>query len=179
MRHAGVPRRELGTATIFNFLGPLTNPAGARRQALGVADPAMVERMVETLGRLGSTRVIAFHGADGLDELATSGPSQVVELNEGDVTRWTIDPGDLGLPPAPISAISGGTSEENAAAIRRILAGETGPRRDIVLLNAAAGLLAGGLAADMADGLAKAGAAVDDGAAASALDRMIEVSTGV
>jgi anthranilate phosphoribosyltransferase len=177
MRHAGVPRRELGTATIFNFLGPLTNPAGARRQALGVADPTMVERMVETLGRLGSTRVIAFHGADGLDELSTSGPSQVVELKDGEVTRWTIDPAALGLAPAPVSAISGGNADENAAAIRRILDGEAGPRRDIVLLNAAAGLLAFGLAADMAEGLTKSAAAVDDGAASAALDRMIETST--
>lgn len=176
MRHAGTTRRELGTATIFNFLGPLTNPAGARRQALGVADPSMVERMVETLDRLGSTRVIAFHGSDGLDELSTSGPSQVVELHDGAVTRWTIDPASLGLAPAPLSAIAGGTPEENAAAVRRILDGERGPRRDIVLLNAAAGLLAAGLSGDMAEGLDAAAAAVDGGAAAAALERMVAAS---
>jgi anthranilate phosphoribosyltransferase len=175
-RHTATPRRELGVATIFNFLGPLANPAGARRQALGVADPAMVERMVEALGRLGSTRVIAFHGSDGLDELSTSGPSRVVELNDGEVGRWTIDPASLGLAPAPLSELAGGTADENAAAIRRILDGEPGPRRDIVLLNAAAGLVAAGLAADMEDGLAAAGAAVDDGRAAGSLERMIEAS---
>ena len=177
MRHAMTPRRELGVATIFNFLGPLTNPAGARRQALGVADPAMVERMVETLGRLGSTRVIAFHGADGLDELSTSGPSQVVELDGGEVTRWTIDPAELDLEPAPIDALAGGTADENATTIRLILDGERGPRRDIVVLNAGAGLLAAGAAGDLRDGLARAAAAIDDGSAGAALDRMIEVST--
>ena len=176
MRHAMTPRRELGVATIFNFLGPLTNPAGAKRQALGVADPAMVERMVETLGRLGSTRVLAFHGSDGLDELSTSGPSQVVELDDGVVSRWTIDPAELGIEPARIADIAGGTADENAHAIRRLLDGERGPRRDVVTLNAAAGLVAYGSAADMSDGLEKAAAAIDEGAAANALERMIEVS---
>lgn len=177
MRHAMTPRRELGVATIFNFLGPLTNPAGATRQALGVADPSMVERMVETLARLGSKRVVAFHGADGLDELATSGPSSVVELRDGAVMRWSLEPAELGIEPAPLDAVAGGTAAENAAAIRRVLAGERGPRRDIVVLNAAAGLLAYDAADDVADGLAKAAAAIDEGAAAGALDRMIEVST--
>jgi anthranilate phosphoribosyltransferase len=176
MRHAGAARRELGVGTIFNFLGPLTNPAGARRQALGVADPAMVERMVETLGRLGSARVVAFHGSDGLDELSTSGPSQVVELNEGEVSRWTIDPAELGVEPAGIDDIAGGSAEENAADIRRVLDGERGPRRDIVVLNAAAGLLAYGSASDMRAGLDLAAAAIDDGSAAGALGRMAEVS---
>jgi anthranilate phosphoribosyltransferase len=177
MRHAGVPRRELGVATIFNFLGPLTNPAGARRQALGVADPAMVERMVETLGRLGSERVLAFHGFDGLDELSTSGPSQVVELAGGAVTRWTIDPAELGIEPASIDALAGGDAAENAATIRDVLAGGAGPKRDIVVLNAAAGLVAAGLAGDMAAGLDHARAAIDGGSAAHALDRMVEVSS--
>ena len=178
MRHAGVPRRELGVATIFNFLGPLTNPAGARRQALGVADPAMVERMVATLGRLGSERVLAFHGADGLDELSTSGPSEVVELNDGEVTRWTIDPEALGVPPASLDALAGGDADENAATIRSVLDGEPGPRRDVVVLNAAAGLVASGIATDMPVGLEKARAAIDDGSAATALARMVAVSTG-
>ena len=177
MRHAGVPRRELGVATIFNFLGPLTNPAGARRQALGVADPAMVERMVETLGRLGSERVLAFHGAGGLDELATSGPSDVVELKDGAVARWTIDPSALGIDPAPVDALAGGDAAENASTIRNILDGEEGPRRDVVVLNAAAGLVAAGLADDMPAGLDKARAAIDDGSAATALRRMVTVST--
>jgi anthranilate phosphoribosyltransferase len=178
MRHAGSARRELGIATIFNFLGPLTNPAGARRQALGVADPSMVERMVETLGRLGSERVLAFHGAGGLDELSTSGPSQVVELNEGEVTRWTIDPAQLDIPPAPVDALAGGDAAENAQTIRRLLGGEPGARREIVALNAAAGLVAAGIAAGMEDGLTAARSALDDGSASAALDRMVQVSQG-
>jgi len=176
MRHAGATRRELGIATVFNFLGPLTNPAGARFQALGVADPKMLELMVEALGRLGSRRVIAFHGHGGLDELATSGPSTVVELAGGEITRWTLDPGELGISPAPVESISGGTADENAAAVRAVLAGEPGPRRDIVILNAAAGLLAAGHAGDMRAGLARAAEAIDSGAAAAALERLIHSS---
>jgi anthranilate phosphoribosyltransferase len=177
MRHAAVPRRELGVATIFNFLGPLTNPAGATRQALGVSDPRMVDLMVEALGRLGSTRVLAFHGAGGLDELSTAGESYVVELNGGAITRWTIDPADLGLPPAPIEAIAGGTADENAAVIRAVLDGEPGPKRDVVVLNAAAGLVAAGKSTDVAEGLALAADAIDSGRARAALDRLVEVST--
>ena len=177
MRHAGATRRELGVATIFNFLGPLTNPAGATRQALGVADPRMVDIMVEVLGRLGSERVIAFHGAGGLDELSTAGPSYVVELKDGAVSRWTIDPGELGIPPAPLEALSGGTAEENAATVRAVLEGADGPKRDVVLLNAAAGLLADGRGADMAATYALAQTAIDSGAARGALDRLVEVSS--
>jgi anthranilate phosphoribosyltransferase len=177
MRHAGVPRRELGIATIFNFLGPLTNPAGATRQALGVADPRMVDIMVETLGRLGSVRVIAFHGAGGLDELSTAGPSYVVELDGGDIKRWTIDPADLDLAPAPIEALAGGSAGENAQQIRSVLAGEPGPKRDVVALNAAAGLMAAGRGADMESSLSLAQAAIDSGDAAKALDRLISVSS--
>lgn len=177
MRHAGVPRRELGIATIFNFLGPLTNPAGATRQALGVADPRMVDIMVETLGRLGSIRVIAFHGAGGLDELSTAGPSYVVELDGGEIERWTIDPADLDLSPAPIEALAGGSADENAEQIRSVLAGEPGPKRDVVALNAAAGLMAAGRGADMAASLSLAQRAIDSGDAAKALDRLITVSS--
>lgn len=179
MRHAAVPRRELGIATIFNFLGPLTNPAGATRQALGVADPRMVDIMVETLARLGSERVLAFHGAGGLDELSTAGPSYVVELNAGNITRWTIDPADLDLPPAPIEALAGGSAQDNAAEIRSVLDGTSGPKRDVVLLNAAAGLVAAGKADDIAGGMAAGRAAIDSGQAAEALDRLITVSTAV
>jgi anthranilate phosphoribosyltransferase len=176
MRHAGTPRRELGVPTIFNFLGPLTNPAGATRQALGVADPRMIEKMVSTLGRLGSTRVLAFHGDRGLDELATSGPSEVVELRDGELHRWTIDPAELGLDRADLDAVSGGTADENAAHIRSVLKGDGGPRRDIVLLNAAAGLVAAGAAEDMASGLERAAGAVDSGAATGTLERLVETS---
>ena len=176
MRHAGAPRRELGVATVFNFLGPLTNPAGARRQALGVSDPAMLEPMVETLRRLGSERIVAFHGDAGLDELALSGPSHVVELVDGQVRAHDVDPVDLGFERAPLDAVRGGTAEENAAAIRSVLGGERGPRRDIVVLNAAAGLVAAGLADDLGSGVDLAARAIDTGGAASALDRLVAVS---
>ncbi|MGH2817872.1 MAG: anthranilate phosphoribosyltransferase [Actinomycetota bacterium] len=179
MRHAATPRRELGVATVFNFLGPLSNPAGATRQALGVSDPKMLERMVEALARLGSVHIVAFHGDGGLDELSTSGPSRIVELKKGEVREWKVDPADLGLAHAPVEAVAGGSPQENASAIRAVLEGETGPRRDIVLLNAAAGLIAADRTDDMASGLSAAAEAIDSGAAAEALDRLIAVSTSV
>jgi anthranilate phosphoribosyltransferase len=176
MRHAGAPRRELGIATVFNFLGPLTNPAGATFQALGVSDAGMMPKMVATLGRTGSTRVIAFHGHGGLDELALTGPSDVLEFHEGTIREWTVDPRELGLADAPLEAVAGGSSEENAAIIREVFSGAPGPRRDIVLLNAAAGLLAAGRAGDMREGLAQAATAIDSGAASETLDRLIAAS---
>ena len=179
LRHAAGARRELGVATVFNFLGPLTNPAGAARQALGVADPRMLDVMVETLGRLGSVHVVAFHGHGGLDELATSGPSQVVELKGGELRRWWLDPAELGVAPAPIEALGGGTAPENADAVRAVLGGEQGPHRDIVVLNAAAGLVAGGIAVDIGEGLVRAGEAIDSGSAARVMDRLIEVSNSL
>ena len=177
MRHAAGPRRELGVATIFNFLGPLTNPAGATRQALGVADPRMVDLMVATLGRLGSEHVVAFHGADGLDELSISGPSDVVELKDGATKRWTLDPSTLGIAAAPIAALSGGTATENARDVRAVLDGESGPKRDVVALNAAAGFLAAGRAQAIADGLSLANETIDSGGGAAALERLVETST--
>ena len=176
MRHAGATRRELGIATVFNFLGPLTNPAGATRQALGVSDPKMLPKMVDTLGRLGSKRVLGFHGHQGLDELATSGPSRVLELKNGSTSEWTIDPAELGLVPAPLEAIAGGDAAENAEAIRSLLAGEKGPKRDVVVLNAAAGLMAAGRVEDMPAGLAMASEAIDSGGAARVLDLLVEAS---
>ncbi len=176
MRHAGGTRRELGVPTIFNFLGPLTNPAGATRQALGVSDPRMVEKMVHTLGRLGSKHVLAFHGDQGLDELSTSGPSQVYELVEGEVRQWTIDPEELGLPTAPLEAVAGGSAPENAALIREVLEGKPGARRDIVVLNAAAGLLAAGRSETVEAGLDAAAEAIDSGAAADRLEALIATS---
>ena len=176
MRHAGTTRRELGVATVFNFLGPLTNPAGATRQALGVSDPSMLPKMVETLGRLGSKHVVAFHGHQGLDELATSGPSHVLELKDGATREWTIDPSELGLESAPLESIAGGDAAENAAAIRSLLAGDAGPKRDVVVLNAAAGLIAAGRVEDMPAGLVMAADAIDSGGAARSLELMIEAS---
>jgi anthranilate phosphoribosyltransferase len=178
MRHAAVPRRELGVATIFNFLGPLTNPAGATRQALGVADPRMLELMVEVLGRLGSERVVAFHGHGGLDELALSGPSQVVELERSQVRRWTLDPQEFGLATATPSEVAGADPASNAAALRSVLGGEPGPRRDIVVLNAAAGLVAAGRVGDIESGIETAARAIDAGDANAALDALIRTSRG-
>jgi anthranilate phosphoribosyltransferase len=176
MRHAGAPRRELGVATIFNFLGPMTNPAGATRQALGVSDRRMVDKMVGALLNLGSVHVIAFHGHEGLDELSLSGPSEVTELDSGEIRRWTLDPVELGLESAPLSSVAGGTAGENAGIIRSVFDGETGPRREIVVLNAAAGLVAAGLASDLAGGLKLAAEAIDSGRASTALDKLVEVS---
>ncbi|MEA2446614.1 MAG: anthranilate phosphoribosyltransferase [Actinomycetota bacterium] len=175
-RFAGPSRKELGVPTIFNFLGPLTNPAGATRQALGVSDPRMVEKMVTALAKLGSRRVLAFHGDQGLDELSISGPSQVFELNEGTTSRWTIDPGELGIEPAPLDAVAGGEAAENADAIRSVFDGKPGPRRDIVVLNSAAGLMAAGRAEDMPSGLTRAADSIDSGAALRSLEALIEAS---
>jgi anthranilate phosphoribosyltransferase len=179
MRHTAGARRELGVATVFNFLGPLTNPAGATRQALGVSDPRMLDVMVETLGRLGSAHVLAFHGHGGIDELATSGPSQVVELRAGEISHWVLDPAALGLPSAPLEALKGGSAPENAAVITALLDGERGPRRDVVALNAGAALVAADLAGDLVEGLAQAAAALDSGAAAGVLEGLVEVSNSV
>jgi anthranilate phosphoribosyltransferase len=179
MRHAGGARRELGVATIFNFLGPLTNPAGATRQSLGVSDERMMGPMVETLQRLGSDHVVAFHGSDGLDELTLSGPSRIVELRDGEERRYELDPKEVGIERAPVDAVAGGTSEENAATIRSVLSGERGPRRDIVVLNAGAGLVAADRAPDLADGVGIAAETIDAGAAATALDALIEVSSSL
>ena len=176
MRHAASSRRELGIATIFNFLGPLTNPAGATHQALGVSDPSMTERMVETLGRLGSEHVLAFHGHGGLDELSLSGPSEVLELKDGSLTRWTIDPEELGLRLAGAGEVAGGDAAENAGLVRTVLEGKPGARRDIVVLNAAAGLVAAGLSPDMQSGLISASESVDSGAALDSLERLVSVS---
>ena len=176
MRHAAVPRRELGIPTVFNFLGPLTNPAGATRQAVGASDLPMLEKMVEVLARLGSERVIGFHGHGGLDELSTSGPSTVVELKDGKIDRWTIGPEDLGFDLAALEQLRGGTAAENAHLIRSLFDGEAGPRRDVVLLNAAAGLLAAGVVSGMEQGVGRAADALDSGAAAATLDRMITAS---
>ena len=178
MRHAGGTRRELGVPTIFNFLGPMTNPAGARLQALGVSDPRMLPKMVETLGRLGSKRVIAFHGHGGLDELSTSGPSRVLEFVDGETREWEVDPAALGLPPSKREDIAGGSAEENAILVRSVLDGEPGPRRDIVVLNAAAGLLAAAVAHDIAGAMRVAAEAIDSRAAGETLDRLIAASNG-
>jgi anthranilate phosphoribosyltransferase len=136
----------------------------------------MVDKMVQTLARLGSRHVVAFHGDGGLDELSISGPSQVTELKGGEIHRWVLDPGDLGIEPAPAGAVAGGSAEENAKLVRDVLGGQPGPRRDIVALNAAAGLLAADKSEDVGSGLQLAYQAIDSGAANEALDRFIACS---
>jgi anthranilate phosphoribosyltransferase len=178
MRHAGPPRRELGIATAFNFLGPLANPAGVRRLMIGVADPSMAQRMVGVLAARGSDRVLVAHGDDGLDELTISTTSQVVELRDGEVRDYTVDPKELGIATAPTEALVGGDPATNAELGRRVLAGDAGPHRDVVCLNAAAGLVVAGLADDLTQGLQAAQAAIDGGDAADALDRLVAVSHG-
>jgi anthranilate phosphoribosyltransferase len=176
MRHAGATRREIGIATVFNFLGPLTNPAGAQHQALGVSDERMLHKMVDALGHLGSSHVVAFQGDRGLDELSLSGPSRVVELKGQEISEWTIDPAELGIESAPLEAVAGGAPDENAAAIRHVFSGAQGPGRDIVVLNAAAGFLAADRVTDMTAGVALARDSIDSGGAARALDALIATS---
>ncbi|MBY0337972.1 MAG: anthranilate phosphoribosyltransferase [Acetobacteraceae bacterium] len=171
LRHAGGARVELGTRTIFNLLGPLANPARVRRQLTGAFSPDWCRPMAEALGRLGTERAWVVHG-QGLDELALSGPSHVVELMGGRLREFSVCPEDAGLRPAPPEAVRGGTPEENAAALRELLAGATGAYRDIVLLNAAASLIVAGLAMDLREGAAIAARSIDEGAASGVLTRL-------
>ena len=174
-RFAGPPRRELGVPTAFNLLGPMANPGRVKRQLIGVADPRFAEPMVEALRSQGLTHAWVVHG-DGLDELTTTGPSRVLSLADDSITEFTVDPAELGLEPATADALRGGDPEENALAIRRVLDGERGPHRDIVLLNAAAGLVVAGVVADLPAGIEIGARAIDDGAARASLDRLVEVS---
>ena len=174
-RFTGPPRRELGVPTTFNLLGPMANPGRVKRQLIGVADPAFAGAMIETLQRQGLTDAWVVHGA-GMDELTTLGPSQVLALHEGVVSEFTIDPSEYGLAPATADDLRGGTPEENALAVRRVLAGERGAHRDIVVLNAAGGLVVAGLADDLGEGLVLAAAAIDGGRAQAHLDGLIRVS---
>ncbi|MCS7178145.1 MAG: anthranilate phosphoribosyltransferase [Anaerolineae bacterium] len=173
MKHAIGPRREMGVRTVFNVLGPLTNPAGAQVQVLGVYDPDLTETLAGVLGSLGCQAAFVVHGADGLDELSTTGPNRVSWLQNGSIRTFILDPEDLGLPRAPLSALQGGVAAENAAIIRSILQGEQGPRRDVVLLNAAAALVAGNCAADLREGLSLAAWSVDSGAALEKLETLV------
>lgn len=179
MRHAGPTRRELGIPTAFNILGPLANPAGARRLMIGVADGAMAERMAGVLAARGAERALIVHGDDGLDELTIATTSHVVELREGELHTYAVDPVDLGIDRAPAESVVGGDPATNAALARRVLDGEHGPHRDIVTLNAAAGLVAAGLVDDLPAGLELARSTIDSGAAAAALERLVAVSNAV
>jgi anthranilate phosphoribosyltransferase len=177
MRFAIPTRRELGVPTVFNFLGPLANPARVRRQVLGVSDARMADKMAGVLGQLGSERALIVFGHDGLDELTTTTTSSVVELGEeGEVIRYDVDPAAHGLRVAKPAELRGGDASENAKAARAVLDGDAGPHRDIVVLNAAAGLIAGGVVEDLHEGLSIAGAAIDDGRASNALDQLVAIS---
>ncbi len=174
-RFAGVPRRELGVRTVFNVLGPLCNPAGARYQALGVADGTLAGKMADVLMRLGVERAIVFHSEDGMDELSLSAPSHVIEI-DGARREYQLDVSDLGLKKAPLVEVRGGGPEENARIAREVLGGAKGPRRDVVLLNASAALRAAGIAKDWKDGLGIAAEAIDSGRAGDVLQRWAKIS---
>jgi anthranilate phosphoribosyltransferase len=176
MRHALPVRRELGVATAFNFLGPLANPARVRRQVVGVGDPAMAPRMAGVLAAGGATHVLVVHGADGLDELSTTGPSTMHRFLGEDLRTIEVDPESLGLAPARLEDLLGDDAATNADLATRVLAGHHGPHRDIVVLNAAAGLLVAGLVSDLAAGVELAGSVIDEGKAAAQLQALIEVS---
>ena len=175
MRHVGPTRVELGTRTIFNLLGPLSNPAGARRQLVGVFAPQWVRPMAEVLGKLGSERAWVVHGA-GLDELTTTGVSQIAELKDGAVRSFELAPEEVGLRRVALAALKGGDAAANAATMRALLAGEPGPIRDIVLLSSGAALLVAGRATDLRAGMALAANAIDEGAAARALGRLVAIT---
>ena len=166
-------RKQLGVRTIFNFLGPLTNPAGATRQLIGVSDPAYLETLAGALVRLGAERALVVSSEDGLDELSISAATAVVEVTATGTRRYTVRPEDFGLERAPLEAVSGGTPEQNAQTARRILAGEVGAPRDIAVLNAGAAIYAGGVADTLVAGVRAAEEAIDTGAAADALERFV------
>ncbi|MFM7537001.1 MAG: anthranilate phosphoribosyltransferase [Acidimicrobiales bacterium] len=177
LRHAGPTRRELGVPTAFNILGPLANPARVRRFALGVADARMAPKMLGVLQSEGAVRALVVHGDDGLDELTTTTTSNVWELRDGSVTHWILDPRDLGVARATAPDLRGGDPALNARFARAVLAGDRGPHRDIVVLNAAAGLLVAGRVDDLVEGVQLAGDTIDAGSAAATLDRLVERST--
>ena len=171
MRHAGPTRREIGVRTAFNLVGPITNPAGARRAVIGVADGVTAARIAEVTRLLGTERTLGVHGA-GLDELPLDGPGAVYDGRPEGIERRTVVAAELGLASAPTGALAGGDATENAARIEAILSGQPGPGRDVVLLNAAAGLLAAGRAADLPTGISLAAATIDDGRASALLARL-------
>jgi anthranilate phosphoribosyltransferase len=176
MKHAGPTRRELGIRTAFNLLGPLTNPAGATRQIVGVPRSELTELLARSLMLLGSTRAWVVHGADGIDEISTTGYTKVSECRGGAVHTFYVHPSDFGLPKASPADLVGGDAAENAAIVRAVLAGRAGASRDVVLLNAGAALLIAGKAGSIEDGIRIATSAIESGAARQTLDRMVEWS---
>ena len=176
MRHVAPTRKDLGVRTAFNLLGPLTNPAGAERQLVGVPRPELTELVARSLGMLGSTRAWVVHGADGLDEISTTGYTKVSEYRDGAVNTFYIHPADVGLPKAAPEALRGADATENARIARDVLNGAAGAPRDIVLLNAGASLLIAGAVPDLSTGVSRAAAALDSGAAAATLEQLTAIS---
>jgi anthranilate phosphoribosyltransferase len=176
MKHVMPARRELGIRTVFNVLGPLTNPAGANAQVIGVYDKHLVEPLARVLAELGTIRAFVVHGADGLDEISTTGESWVAEVREGLVRTSTIRPEDFGVARATIADLRGGDREENAEIIRRILAGEPGPKRDMVVVNAGAAIVAGGRARDLKEGAQQAAHSIDSGSARAKLAALAKLA---
>ena len=176
MKHAAATRRELGVRTAFNLLGPLTNPAGATRQLVGVPRPELTELVARSLGQLGAERAWVVHGADGLDEISTTGYTKVSECRHGSVNTFYLHPADVGLAKGSAESLKGGDAGDNAAIARSVLAGQPGPQRDIVLLNAGASLLIAGRASTIPEGIAMASEAIDTGRAAAVLRKLIALS---
>jgi anthranilate phosphoribosyltransferase len=172
MKELGTVRKELGVRTIFNALGPLANPAGARRQLIGVGRPELARLLADALAALGSDRAVVFHSANGLDELIPGVPATGVEVHDGWTRRWSYDPAELPQKPVDVAELAGGDAAENAGMLRRLLEGEEGPLREAVLLNAAAALVVAGLAGDLSAGYEQARAAIDSGAAAEKLEQL-------
>ncbi|MFP5320787.1 MAG: anthranilate phosphoribosyltransferase, partial [Acidimicrobiia bacterium] len=173
MRHAGPVRAELGVPTVFNVLGPLSHPGRVRRQVVGVGDGRLLDLVAGALAARGSEHALVVHGDGALDELALTGPTQVREVRDGEVVaERSVSPADVGLAAVEVDALPGGDAGENAAIARRVLDGEAGPARDIVVLNAAAGLLVAGAAGSLEEGVAQAQAAIDDGRASAKLDEV-------
>ena len=176
-RHAAPARKQIGARSVFNLLGPLTNPAGAHAQVLGVFSADVISLMAETLAQLGIKRAFVVHGAGGLDEISIAGETVVAEVRFGDIKRYTVAPQDFGIEPQSLEAIRGGSPEENAVTIREILAGQTGAPRDIVVMNAAAALVAAEIAADFREGAAIAIGAINSGAASAKLAELVKFTT--
>jgi anthranilate phosphoribosyltransferase len=179
MAHVAPVRKQLGVRTIFNFLGPLTNPAGAQRQLLGVADRHYQETIAEALVGLGSVRAMVVVAEDGIDELSTSARTRVIEVADGGTTEWFVEAGQFGLSQAELEEVTGGSPAENAAASAAVLAGERGPHRDLVLLNAGAAIYVGGRAASLGEGVEEAAQAIDGGAARELLEQLVATTAGL
>ena len=176
MKYAGPSRIEIGIRTVFNILGPLTNPAGAKNYLLGVADGSLVEKLTMVLKSLGGNHALVVHGEDGLDEITITGKSQVCELKDGQIKKYIVSPEDFGIKPAGVDFLTGGTAGQNAEIVRLILSGKKGPRRDVVLINAAAALLAGDKVKAFKEGVKMAEEVIDSGKALAKLEQLVKLS---